>query len=321
MNLRQLEHVVALADHRNFRRAADAIGVTQPALTQSIRNLEEEYGVALFERSQRDVSPTAFGIPVIQSARQTLAQLANLRRELDLMKNLQSGRLIVGCDAWIAEALVAPTLARMLERYPDLRFSVRVGLVDAMMEEVVAGNIDLYLGAPPEARDGRLEWHDITLPPMVLVCNPGHPLLALEAPVAADCLAYPIAAPILPKWYFDWLGQQVGQPTTVEGRDIYSTFLESDDLGVIRQLVRTTETITSMLPSVAAGEIRQGSMRVVPLPEMRFPIPAVICHTALRPLSPAGEILLGELIGEARTLLETAPSFPIGKDERKDPVS
>lgn len=307
MNLRQLEHVCALAEHRNFHRAADAVGVSQPALTQSIRNLEDEYGVALFQRSKRDVSPTAFGLAVIQSARQTLAQLSNLRRELDLMKNLQSGRLIVGCDAWLAEALVAPTLARMLERYPELRFSVRVGLVDTMVQDMMDGSIDLYLGAPPEARDARLEWHEITLPSMVLVCKPDHPLLALDAPAPSDCLAYPIAAPALPKWYFDWLGRQVGEPTTPDGRDIYSTFLESDDIGVIRRLVRTTETITSLLPSMAADEITRGLLRVIPLPEMLFPIPAVICHPTLRPLSPAGEMLLGELIEEARNLKAAAP--------------
>lgn len=309
MNLRQLEHVVALAEHRNFHRAAEAVGLTQPALTQSIRNLEDECGVALFERSKRDVSPTAFGIAVIQSARQTLAQLSNLQRELDLMKNLQSGRLIVGCDAWVAEAMVAPTLARMLERYPDLRFSVRVGLADAMMEEVVAGSIDLYLGAPPEARDQRLHWHDIALPPMVLVCRPGHPLLALDQPSPIDCLAYPIAAPILPQWYFDWLGRQVGDPTTPEGRDIYSYFLESDDLGLIRHIVRTTETISSMLPSIVNDDLARGVLSAIRLREMDFPIPAIICHTGVRPLAPAGEILLAELIGQAARLRGETPAI------------
>ena len=306
MNLRQLEHVVALAEHRNFRRAADAVGVSQPALTQSIRNLEDEYGVALFERSKRDVSATAFGSAVIQSARQTLAHMANLRRELDLMKNLQSGRLIVGCDAWIAEALVAPTLARMLERYPGLRFSIRVGLADVMLEQVVAGGIDLYLGAPPEARDQRLHWHEVTLPPMVLVCNPHHPLLDLDAPTAVDCLAYPIAAPILPPWYFDWLGKQLGEPTTPEGRDIYSYFLESDDIGVIRKLVATTDTISSMLPSVIADDLDRGLLRRIALRELDFSMPAIISHTRARPLAPAGEILLAELFDQARKLREDA---------------
>lgn len=310
MNLRQLEHVVGLAEHRNFHRAADALGLTQPALTQSIRNLEEEYGVVMFERSKRDVSPTAFGVTVIQSANQVLAQLANMRRELHLMKNLQSGRLIVGADAWMTEALVAPTLARMLHRYPDLRFTVRTGVVDTMLEPLLTGSVDLFLGAPPEARDGRFSWHDITLPPLVLVCNPSHPLLGVDRVTAADCLAYPLAAPALPEWFHRWIGAQVGDPTTADGRNVHSTFLESDDFGVIRRIVRTTDSIGAMPPSIAADEIRDGSLEVVDLPELRFPIPAIACHSALRPLSPAGEILLKELIDGARVLQETGAVLP-----------
>ena len=302
MNLRQLQHVVALSDHRNFRRAADAIGLTQSALTQSIRNLEEEYGVALFERSQRDVSPTAYGLTVIQSAKQTLLQLTNLRRELDLMKSLQSGRLIVGCDAWIAEGLLGPALGRMLSRYPDLRFSVRVGAMEELVETMLSGGADLYVGPPPEVRDHRIEWLDITLPPMVLVCNPRHPLLALEAPSAVDCLAYPIAAPILPKWYAAWLGRQIGDPTTPDGRDIYSFFVESDDIGIIRSLVRTTDMITSLPPSMVADEVARGLMRTIDLAEMNFPIPAVIGYPLARPVAPAGEMLIKELLAEVESL-------------------
>ena len=172
MKLRQFEHLLALAEYRNFHRAADAVGLTQPALTQSIRKLEDEYGVALFERSKRDVSPTAFGLVVIQSARQVLAQVANLRREIDLMKNLQSGRLIVGCDAWIAEGLLGPALARMLARFPDLRFTIRVGTVDELKDDLLVGRADIYLGPPPEVRDPRITWQDIELPPMVQPPSP-----------------------------------------------------------------------------------------------------------------------------------------------------
>jgi len=315
MNLRQLQHVVALAEQRNFRRAADAVGLTQSALTQSIRKLEEEYGVELFERSRRDVSPTAYGLTVIQSARHMLSQLANLRRELDLMKNLQSGRLIVGCDAWLAEGLLGPALGRMLSRYPDLRFSVRVGAVDELIDNMLSGAVDLYVGPPPELRDHRIEWLDITLPPMVLVCNPEHPLLQLASPSAVDCLAYPIAAPILPKWYAAWLGRQIGDPMTPEGRDIYSFFVESDDIGIIRGLVRTTELITSLPSSMAAEEVARGQMRTIPLAEMNFPIPAVIGYPSTRPIAPAGDVLVRELLAEVTRLADqpgaARPSGPL----------
>lgn len=313
MKFRQLEHLLALAEYRNFHRAADAIGLTQPALSQSIRKLEEEYGVALFERSRRDVSPTAFGLVVIQSARQVLGQVAHLRREVDLMKNLQSGRLIVGCDAWIAEGLLGPALARMLADFPNLRFTIRVGTVEEMHEDLLAGRVDLYIGPPPEARDPRIAWQDIELPSMVMVCKPGHPLLRIEKPTALDCLAYPLAAPVLPKWYLEWLGRQIGEPSTPEGRDVYSYFVESDDTGTIRHLVRTTEMITGMLPSMVADEVERGLLCTFHLEEMAFSTPAVIASASARPMAPAGEVLMREVLSEARSMC-TIWGRPAGRD-------
>lgn len=302
MNLRQLDHVIALADHQNFHRAADAVGLTQPALTQSIRKLEEELGVILFERAKREVTPTAFGIATIQSARVAVAHIANLRRELDLMRNLQSGRLIIGCDPWIAEGLLAPALSRILELYPRLTFSVKVGTFDTMMQDLLSGATDIYVGAPPEARDERIRWIDIALPPIKLMCRPGHPLLRLEHPTPADCLAYPIAAPFMPRWYQDWIGTQIGNPITADGRDIYSSFLKSDDLGLMRRLVKSSETIASMFPAMVADDLARGELLIVPLREMNFSLPAIICHRGTQPISPAGELLVRELLAEVETL-------------------
>lgn len=310
MNLRQLEHVLAIAEFRNFHRAADAIGLTQSALTQSIQRLEEEYGVELFNRSKREIAPTAFGLTVIQTARQTLAQLKNMRRELDLMKNLQSGRLIVGCAPFIADALLEPALARMMSAYPELRFSLKVGHGQDMIDQIVRTELDLYVGPPLETPDQRIAWREIMLPPLVLVCNPNHPLLDLEEPTAEDCLAYPIASPMLSESYRLFLEKQVGSPRTAEGRDVYSYVIESDDFGLIRRLVRKTNLISAMLPAMVQDEESQGLIRLFRIKELDFPIPAVIGYPTQRPLPPAGKILLGELIAEADRLWAGQQSPP-----------
>lgn len=302
MNLRQLEHVVALAEFRNFHRAADAIGLTQSALTQSIQKLEEECGVDLFNRSKREIAPTAYGLTVIQTARQVIAQLANMRRELDLMKNLQSGRLMVGCTPFIADALLEPALGRMLATYPELRFSLKVGHGKDLVDQMISGELDLYVGAPFETPDQRITWREIELPRLVLVCNPRHPLLELEEPTAADCLDYPIAAPMLSQSYRAYLAGMVGELRTRDGRDISSYAIESDDHGLVRRLVRSTNLIAAMFPTMVADEESRGLVRTIAIKEMDFPVPAVIGYPAQRPLPPAGQILLRELVAEADNL-------------------
>lgn len=304
MNLKHLHNVVALAEYQSFHRAAQALGITQSALSQSIRNLEEELGTPLFDRSKRVVTPTAFGVTVVETAKNILGKLSNLRRELDLMRNLQSGRLMIGCAPWIAEGLLAPALSKILTKYSKLRFSVRVGSFENMTSDMLAGQLDLYIGIAPKVRDERFEWRDIRLPPQKLLCNPAHPLLNTDNLTPSDCLEYPLATAIMPTWYFQWLWQQVGDPVVPDGRDIHSFFLESDDIGLIRQLIKNSDAIGSMFPALVADEIARGEICVIPLKELDFSIPAIVCRVNTRPISPAGELLMRELFAQAEA---TAP--------------
>ena len=80
-DMRRLRHALALAEHRNFARAAAALHITQPALSRSIQALEEGMGVLLFDRSPRDVEPTAFGELVLRHARGLELSSRDLDRE------------------------------------------------------------------------------------------------------------------------------------------------------------------------------------------------------------------------------------------------
>ena len=90
-DLRRLRHALALAEHRNFARAAAALHITQPALSRSIQALEDGLGVRLFDRSPRDVDPTAFGELVLRHARSLELSARDLDRELQLAKGLEIG--------------------------------------------------------------------------------------------------------------------------------------------------------------------------------------------------------------------------------------
>ena len=301
--LRQLEHVLALLEHRHFGRAAEAAGVTQSALTQSIQKLEQDYGVRLFERGRREVSPTQFGVLVADTARQTLLQLSHVKREIGLMRNLESGHLIVGSDPLISEALLGPALGRMVNRYPDLRFSVRSGRWDELQGDLIASRIDLYVGSPLAAPDRRLDQIALELPPLVIACNPAHPLLHKAVVRAEDCLAYPIASPKLPSWYYTWLARQIGDPVARDGGNVYSYFLEADDYGIIRWLVRHTNTLTGILPTLIAEDVARGAIRTLNLETLNFPLPAVVASLAGRALPPAAEVLIAEIVDRERVEL------------------
>ena len=105
-HINQLRSVVALAEYRHFGRAAESIGLTQSALSQSIRKVEDLYGVPLFERRNRQVALTTYGDLVYQTASQTLDAMSNVEREIRLLRNLETGHLVVHSDPYLTNSLL-----------------------------------------------------------------------------------------------------------------------------------------------------------------------------------------------------------------------
>src|SRR5215470_4001445 len=93
--IRRLEMALALDTHRNFQRAARALGVSQPALTRALQTLEKEFGARLFERGKAECEPTAFGRIVLARARRIVSEVAEARREIDLLHGLETGEFRV----------------------------------------------------------------------------------------------------------------------------------------------------------------------------------------------------------------------------------
>ena len=96
MSLTELKFIVAVAQERNFRRAAERCFVTQPALSLGIKKLEQELGVIIFERSHTDVSPTEIGAKIIEQAEKVLEETARIKQLADLGKNQLTGTLKLG---------------------------------------------------------------------------------------------------------------------------------------------------------------------------------------------------------------------------------
>src|ERR1700690_627313 len=96
MELRQLRYLVALAEERHFTRAAAREHIAQPALSQQIRRLEEEVGLSLAQRTTRNVTITDAGEVLIARARRILAELDAARDELQGLRGVQTGHVMVG---------------------------------------------------------------------------------------------------------------------------------------------------------------------------------------------------------------------------------
>ncbi|QDU65920.1 LysR substrate-binding domain-containing protein [Engelhardtia mirabilis] len=168
--VRQLEYVLAVAEHLHFRRAAEACGVTQPALSAQIQTLEELLGVQLFERNRRQVLLTATGRQVVARARDIVSAVDGLFSAVASGREPLVGTLRMGVIPTIAPYLLPRVIPGLRSRFPELRLYLREEFTHLLLERLGSGELDVALLALPVTGDfeAQLLFNDdfhVALPP------------------------------------------------------------------------------------------------------------------------------------------------------------
>jgi DNA-binding transcriptional LysR family regulator len=143
IELRLIRHALALGQHRNFARAAEALNLSQPSLSRSIAALEQAFGVPLFDRSHKGVVPTAFGRVLLERGEAVLKGEADLRREIRLLAGIEEGVLAVGAGPYASEISVAVAVARVANAHPRLKIQVLTAGPTEVVRDVFAERIDV----------------------------------------------------------------------------------------------------------------------------------------------------------------------------------
>jgi len=181
MNLRQLRYLVALADERHFTRAAAREHVAQPALSQQIRSLEAEVGLALVERTTRRVALTQAGELLVARARRALAELDAADAELKSLAGVQGGRLSVGALHTMGPVDLSLLLARFHARYPAVELIIREQSSEELAEMLRDDEIDLaFLSVTERVQRPGLTLRPLVSEELVVVLAAGHPLAERE---------------------------------------------------------------------------------------------------------------------------------------------
>jgi len=149
MELRDLRSFVAVAQHRNFSRAAEQLHVSQPALSEQIRKLEDELGAPLFERTSRGAVLTGAGEAFLPQARSVLAQADVAAETVRLVAQGVAGTLTLGFIDSAAVGILPPLIRRFTARYPNVKLRLRELGTRAQLEAVEAGAIDVGIVGGP----------------------------------------------------------------------------------------------------------------------------------------------------------------------------
>jgi molybdate transport repressor ModE-like protein len=179
--LQALAIFAEVAKHGTMTAAAEAAGISQPAISAQVKALERFYGTRLLERDGRGSAPTAAGRLVADYAVRVLALVDELRRGVADLEGLTAGELIVGASSTVGEQLLPTYLGQFHAAHPQVRLSVRIGNSAEISARVAARELDFAI-VGEEPRDGELFAQPVLEDRIVAFLAPGDPLLR-EAPV------------------------------------------------------------------------------------------------------------------------------------------
>ena len=177
LKLRQLRLLVAVGTHRNIQNAARELGISQPAATKMIQDLELDFEVPLFDRTNRGVIPTVFGETLISHCKLIFAQVSNAAQELEDLSEGNSGRVVIGTLLAASTGLLPTAIDHLLTRRPKVAIRISEGTNEILIPSLLSGRIDMIVGRLSTLRyREKIERETLIEDRIVAVVGPEHPL-------------------------------------------------------------------------------------------------------------------------------------------------
>ena len=177
LKTRHLLLLVALDNHRNMRRAAETLAMSQPALSKLLLELEEALDVTLFERHSKGLSPTWYGDTFIRHARSVLATLDKAHEEIHNRRSGLSGVVNLGTIVGPTVTLLPNALQKMNQQFPKVQLRVAMDLSHHLLEQLASDKLDLVVGRFMDEGDPTpFQFERLGSEPLALVVRHGHPL-------------------------------------------------------------------------------------------------------------------------------------------------
>lgn len=262
---------VELAEQHSMPAVAETLGVSQPAVSQSLREIERGVGIALFKRTARGMLPTPLGAVLALHIKRALAELRLAEEEISFLRGMAKGSVAVGTLSAGRARLLPRAIVRLMEIFPNITVTTEEGTFEHLAARLRAGEIDFILGAlrPPEQTIG-FEREAITQDTLAIVVRAGHPLACAAKLRLEDVLGV------------NWVLPRRGTPTREllesalldRGHPAPTIRVETADLSVTLGLILQSDMATAVSEHQLNRELESDALRVLPiaLPETSRPI-------------------------------------------------
>ncbi|NKC52159.1 LysR family transcriptional regulator [Ochrobactrum cytisi] len=246
LEIRQLRHFATVSRPASFSAAAKELNLTQPALSKSIRVLEENIGAPLFERGPNGVQLTVFGERLKNYADLLLSLANEAIDEIDALRGVRKGSLRVGCVAAVLRAIMPSAVLSFQERHPAIDIVVSEGLNDTLIDLLHSGRLDLAVTLRPSGiLNPDLEYINLLEEPLLPVCSRTHPLSGLSTVSLSDLSPFGWVVPPRPdpdRLRLDALFVNAGLPKPRMAVETTSVVFQSSMLNATENLSYLTES-------------------------------------------------------------------------------
>ncbi|MFM0041755.1 LysR family transcriptional regulator [Paraburkholderia sediminicola] len=176
METRDLDYLLAVEEHGGIGKAAEALGMSQPALTKAIQRVEAQTGLALFQRTANGVAPTQAGSLFLARARRIALEYEDALKEMHAIRNGEQGVLSLGYSPTVPAALVLGACRQLLKERPAARLRLRRRLARDLVDLLIAGELDLIVAPEPNRDADELSFVELFRDSLSVLADDSHPL-------------------------------------------------------------------------------------------------------------------------------------------------
>lgn len=208
---RDIAQLLAVADHGSIRRAADALGMTQPGLSKNVRTIEARLGLTVFERSTTGAIPTEIGTLLLRRGRQILLDLDAIHRDLNDELLSETGKVRIGAGPVPAPIIGAHVIARCQRDHPGIAIEMTIDHPAALTQRLEHGDIECFIGScDGYSLPGGLAARVIQEVPLQFFVRRDHPLATKATLRLVDLAGTKLASVETTPHFVDWLAAACG---------------------------------------------------------------------------------------------------------------
>lgn len=261
---RDIQQLLAVADSGSIRRAAEALGMTQPGLSKNVRSIEARLGMAVFERSTSGATPTEIGALLLRRGRQILLDLDAIHRDLRDELLSETGFVRFGAGPVAAPIIASQVVPQCRRDHPGIGIDLELSTPSELIVKLERGDIEFYIGTTDgfDLPGGLTSRVIQELQPLFFV-RAGHPLALQPSVRLRDLAEWKVACMRINRTFERWFRREVG----VQRIDIG---LQCDDVEFLGEAVESSDLVSFASPEIVARLKARRNLVALDIPDISY---------------------------------------------------